>query len=149
MTDLPDEVRAALRDEPVPDWRTPTLATLTEQRFSDPRWIFERKLDGMRCLAFRDGDVRLLSRNRQPLNGTYPELVEALAAQHTSRFVVDGEVVAFERRRTSFARLQGRLGITDPKLARVSRIPVFYYAFCVLPVNDQRSEVAQPHVGPG
>ena len=118
MTDLaslPESVRAALRDEPVPDWRAPTLATLTEKRFSDPDWIFERKFDGMRCLAFRDGDrVRLLSRNRQPLNGTYPELVDALAAQRTSRFVVDGEVVAFEGRRTSFARLQGRLGVTDP-----------------------------------
>ena len=79
--------------------------------------------------AFRDGDqVRLLSRNRQPLNGTYPELVDALAAQRTSRFVVDGEVVAFQGRRTSFARLQGRLGITDPELARASRIRVFYYS---------------------
>jgi ATP-dependent DNA ligase len=75
--------------------------------------------------------VRLLSRNRQSLNGTYPEVVEALAAQPCSRFVVDGEVVAFEGRRTSFAKLQGRLGITDPAQARASRIPVFYYAFCV------------------
>ena len=94
MTDLPEEA--------VPTWRAPTLATLTERRFSDPGWIFERKLDGVRCLAFRDGEpVRLLSRNRRPLNGTYPELVDALTAQRTSRFVVDGEVVAFEGRRTS------------------------------------------------
>ena len=45
MTDLaglPDAVRAALHDEPVPDWRVPTLATLTDKRFSDPQWIFER-----------------------------------------------------------------------------------------------------------
>lgn len=133
VPDLPDSVRAALRDEPVPDWRAPTLATLTEKRFSDPKWIFERKFDGMRCLAFRDGDrVRLLSRNRQPLNGTYPELVEAFAAQPTSRFVVDGEVVAFEGRRTSFARLQGRLGITDPQVARASRIRIYYYLFDLL-----------------
>ncbi|MBS4729256.1 ATP-dependent DNA ligase, partial [Mycobacterium sp. SM1] len=57
------------------------LATLTEKPFSDPRWIFEPKLDGERCLAFRDGErVRLMSRNRQLLNGTYPELVDALRA---------------------------------------------------------------------
>jgi len=31
------------------------LATLTEKRFSDGSWIFERKLDGIRLLAFRDG----------------------------------------------------------------------------------------------
>ena len=136
LAGLPDSVRAALHDEPVPDWRAPTLATLTGKRFSDPQWIFEPKFDGMRCLAFRDGDrVRLLSRNRQPLNGTYPELVDALAAQHTTRLVVDGEVVAFEGRRTSFARLQGRLGITDPEVARTSRIPVFYYLFDLLHVD--------------
>ena len=147
MTDLaslPESVRAALRDEPVPDWQAPTLATLTEIRFSDPDWIFERKFDGMRCLAFRDGDqVRLLSRNRQPLNGTYPELVDALAAQHTTRFVVDGEVVAFEGRRTSFARLQGRLGITDPTVSRASRIRVFYYVFDLLHL-DGKSTVDVP-----
>jgi DNA ligase D-like protein (predicted ligase) len=144
LAGLPGSVRAALHDEPVPDWRAPTLATLTEKRFSDPQWIFERKFDGMRCLAFRDGDrVRLLSRNRQPLNGTYPELVDALAGQHTTRFVVDGEVVAFEGRRTSFARLQGRLGITDPEAARASRIPVFYYLFDLLHL-DGKSTIDVP-----
>ncbi|MCV7103843.1 non-homologous end-joining DNA ligase [Mycobacterium palustre] len=138
LSSLPGPVRAALRDEPVPDWRSPTLATLTDKRFSDPDWIFERKFDGMRCLAFRDGDrVRLLSRNRLSLNGTYPEIVDALAAQHATRFVLDGEVVAFEGRRTSFARLQGRLGITDPDVARASPIRVFYYVFDLLHLDGK------------
>ena len=130
---LPDEVRALLRPEAVPDWRAPMLATLTDKRFSDPRWIFELKFDGERCLAFRDGDrIQLWSRNRQPLNGTYPELVDALAAQRTSRFVVDGEVVAFHRGHTSFQRLQGRLGITNAREAWASRIPVSYCLFDLL-----------------
>jgi bifunctional non-homologous end joining protein LigD len=134
----PPNSRNHLPDEPVPDWRAPTLATLTVKRFSDPGWIFERKFDGMRCLAFRDGGrVRMLSRNRQALNGTYPELVDALAAQHTSRFVVDGEVVAFEGRRTSLARLQGRLGITDPKVDRAKGIRIFYYLFDLLHVDGK------------
>ena len=141
MTDLlglPAELRGSLHDEPVPDWRTPMLATLTDRRFSDPRWIFEPKFDGERCLAFRNGDqVRLLSRNRQPLNGTYPELVDALAAQPISRFVIDGEVVAFKGRRTSFAHLQGRLGITNPKAARATGIPVFYYIFDLLHLDGK------------
>jgi DNA ligase D-like protein (predicted ligase) len=138
LAGLPDSVRATLRDEPVPEWRAPTLATLTENRFSDPGWIFERKFDGMRCLAFRDGDrVELLSRNRQSLNGTYPELVDALAAQRASRLVVDGEVVAFEGRRTSFARLQGRLGVTDAAVARASPIRVYYYLFDLLHLDGK------------
>ncbi len=130
---LPESVRGQLHAEAVPTWRSPTLATLTDERFSDPDWIFERKLDGVRCLAFRDGrQVRLLSRNRQSLNGTYPEVVDALAAQKCTRFVVDGEIVAFEGRRTSFARLQGRLGLTDPDDAVASGIPVFYYLFDII-----------------
>ena len=68
----------------VPAWQSPTLATLTDKRFSDRHWIFERKLDGVRGLAFRDGDdIRLMSRNRLSLNNTYPEIVEALAEQDT------------------------------------------------------------------
>jgi bifunctional non-homologous end joining protein LigD len=106
------------------------LATLTEARFSDPGWLFERKLDGERIVGFRRGaEVRLSFRKRQRLDGTYPELVDALSAQVAEDFVVDGEVVAFEDGRTSFARLQGRLGVTDAARARRSPIKVFYYLF--------------------
>ena len=60
--------------------------------------IYECKLDGVRCLAFRNGSrVRVLSRNRQSLNGTYPEVVETLAAQPCSRFVVLARIVASGR----------------------------------------------------
>lgn len=144
FTELPAEVRILLRDEAVPSWRAPMLATLTQKRFSDPRWIFEPKLDGERCLAYRDGQrIRLMSRNRQALNATYPELVDALRAQSTSRFVVDGEIVAFKGRHTSFARLQGRLGITDPDRARATGIPVYYYLFDVLHL-DGKATTALP-----
>jgi DNA ligase D-like protein (predicted ligase) len=50
---------------------------------------------------------------------------------------VDGEVVAFEGRRTSFARLQGRLGITDPEVARASAVRVFYYLFDLLHLDGK------------
>ena len=103
------------------------LATLTDKPFSDPDWVFERKLDGVRCLAFRDGGaVRLLSRNRKPLTDRYPELVLALERQRTARFIVDGEIVAFKDGVSSFERLQGRLGLADPVRARATGIPVFY-----------------------
>lgn len=109
------------------------LATLTDERFSDPDWIFERKLDGVRCLTFRDGgSPRLFSRNRRLLNDTYPELAEALNRQRTGRFIVDGEIVALRGGITSFERLQGRMGLSDPVRARASGIPVFYYLFDLL-----------------
>lgn len=109
------------------------LATPTDRRFSDSDWVFERKLDGVRCLAFRCGDdVRLWSRNRQRFDDTYPEIVDALAGQDLDDFVVDGEIVAFDHGRTSFARLQQRSGIHDAALARRSPVRVTYFVFDVL-----------------
>ena len=98
------------------------LATLTKTRFSDPAWIFERKLDGERCLAFRRGkEVRLLSRNQKLLNHHYPEVVEALGGQPGPDLVVDGEIVAFSDGQTDFSRLQRRMQVSDPVLARPDR----------------------------
>ena len=51
--------------------------------------------------------------------------------------------MAFEGRRTSFARLQARLGITDPAVARASRVRVYYYVFDVLHL-DGKSTVDVP-----
>jgi bifunctional non-homologous end joining protein LigD len=130
LATLPAEARALLRACPQPEWLPPMLATLTRRRFSSPDWIFERKLDGERCLAFLSGGVvRLRSRNRRRLDGTYPEIVDALGAATGHEVVVDGEVVAVEDGRTSFARLQGRIGITDPVLARRSGIAVSLHLF--------------------
>ena len=134
LSALPVEARAKLKPGPQPDWMSPMLATLTERRFSDPRWIYERKLDGERCLAFRSGSrTRLLSRNQLSANDYYPEVVEALSRQSADDFVVDGEVVAFEGNQTSFARLQRRMHVRDPERARGTA--VFYYVFDVLYTN--------------
>jgi len=121
-----------------PSWLEPELATLTDERFSDPAWFYERKFDGERCLAFRSGpEVRLLTRNQQHVNDTYPELAEALAAQrhsgqHAADFVVDGEVVAFDGDETRFSRLQQRLGVRHPSAELRAAVPVSYCLFDVL-----------------
>jgi bifunctional non-homologous end joining protein LigD len=66
-------------------------ATLTQERFTGPEWIFERKLDGIRLLAFRNGpDVRLFSRNRLPKS--IPSIVQAIEKLPVHDVVLDGEV---------------------------------------------------------
>jgi bifunctional non-homologous end joining protein LigD len=133
LESLPEDVRKKLKRKKQPSWTAPMLATLTDDRFSDPNWIFERKLDGERVLVFRKGKkVRLLSRNKKLLNNTYPELVDAYRKQPNGSFIVDGEVVAFQGKITSFSRLQGRMKITDPKEARKSRIAIYHYLFDLL-----------------
>jgi bifunctional non-homologous end joining protein LigD len=121
---LSDEERALLRPAPAPTQAHAMKAVLTDARFSDDNWIFERKLDGVRCVAVRDGgDVQLLSRNDLSLNGRYPEIATALEGQPQRRFAVDGEVVAFDGAQTSFAKL-ARRG-QEP-------VPVFFYIFDVV-----------------
>jgi bifunctional non-homologous end joining protein LigD len=67
-------------------------ATLTRERFSGAEWVFERKLDGIRLLAFKDaGGVRLLTRNQLLRNESYPELVLAVAALPLRDIILDGE----------------------------------------------------------
>jgi bifunctional non-homologous end joining protein LigD len=130
---LSEEERGDLRPGRQPEWVTPMKAVLHGEPFSDPDWIYERKLDGERCVAYRTPKgVRLRSRTDKLLNNTYPELVEALESEASPEFVVDGEIVAFHDGIPSFSRLQGRLGIADPKRARRTGIAVYYYLFDVL-----------------
>ena len=113
----------------VPSWFEPMKAVLAGEPFSDPDWIFERKLDGIRCIAIRDGgEVRLLSRNDLSLDERFPEVAEALAADACERFAVDGEVVAFEGAQTSFARLQRR---------GHRRVAVFLYIFDAVQLDGE------------
>ena len=87
----------------------PMKAVLSDQPFSDPAWIFERKLDGIRCIAIKDGSgVSLMSRTAHRMNDQFGEVAEALEREPAEDFVLDGELVAFRDGVTSFELLQQR-----------------------------------------
>jgi bifunctional non-homologous end joining protein LigD len=133
---LTPDTRTLAVTRPQPDWVPPMLATLTDRRFSDPAWIFERKLDGERCLAFATrGKIRLMSRNRLVVTRQYPEVVAALSPAAATDFVIDGEIVAFDGDRTSFPKLQRRMHVDDPDARRLKDAPVVLFAFDVLHVG--------------
>jgi bifunctional non-homologous end joining protein LigD len=74
-----------------PEWLQPMAATLTQDRFTGPEWIFERKFDGIRLLAFKNGtDVGLFSRNRLPQN--IPAVAQAIRKLPTNDLILDGEI---------------------------------------------------------
>jgi len=107
-----------------PNFIKPELATLTEKYFSDKDWIYEEKLDGIRCIAVKkNGVVNLFTRNRNKLNATYPEIVKVLQKQRPKNFIIDGEIVAFEKGVTSFSKLQQ---------VKRQKISVYFYAFDLL-----------------
>src|SRR5690242_11597576 len=75
----------------MPDWLEPMAATLTQERFSGGDWLFERKFDGIRLLAYKRGaSVELYSRNRLPQN--LPEVARAVAHVPVDEAILDGEM---------------------------------------------------------
>ena len=78
------------------------LATLVDEPFHRPGWVYEEKYDGYRILAYKEGgDVALLSRNGLNRNETFSEIARALAALPDRTLLLDGEAVAFDRRHIS------------------------------------------------
>src|SRR5438552_17090175 len=74
-----------------PDWLEPMAATLTQERFSGPEWIFERKFDGIRLVAFKQGStVRLYSRTRRLQD--LPAIAAAIADLPVRDAILDGEI---------------------------------------------------------
>jgi DNA ligase D-like protein (predicted ligase) len=114
------------------------LATLTDRRDFGDDWLLERKFDGERCVARKvDNDVRLESRTGKDLTSTYPEVLAAVAAQHSRDLLLDGEVVAYDGDQTSFTRLQQRLGASRPSPEQVATYPVVYCVFDLLELDGE------------
>jgi len=108
-------------------WLNPMLATLTDRRFSDANWIFERKLDGIRAMSIRDGwRPQLWSRNQRRIDDIFPDLVEALTTFGGPRFIADGEIVAFDGK-DSLVNLQ----------ARKPGSRVYYYLFDLISLDGK------------
>src|SRR6266513_2045096 len=74
-----------------PEWIQPMAATLTQERFTGAEWSFERKFDGIRLLAFKNGrDIGLFSRNRLPQN--MPAISQAVGKLRPRQLILDGEI---------------------------------------------------------
>jgi bifunctional non-homologous end joining protein LigD len=75
----------------MPEWLEPMAATLTQERFAGPEWLFERKYDGIRLLAYKRGSVvTLYSRNR--LEQHCPRVAEMVAELPLGDAILDGEI---------------------------------------------------------
>ena len=111
---------------PPPTGSDAMKAVLTDERFDDPDWIYERKLDGIRTIAVRDGGkVKLLSRNDLDLG--FMDIAKALERQR-GRWAIDGEVVALVGDQTSFEKLARRGQDT---------VPLTYFVFDILWIDGE------------
>lgn len=133
---ITDDVLAHRKKTKQPDFIQPMLATLTDEYFSKDTWVYEEKFDGVRCIAIKkNGNVRLISRNKNLMNNAYPSLVQAFERQAADNFIIDGEIVALNAQGVSdFELLQGRINLKELEKIKVksAHSPVIYDIFDVM-----------------
>jgi bifunctional non-homologous end joining protein LigD len=99
---------ARAKRDPLPHLKGPMLATLIDDPFDDPEWLFEIKWDGYRALCtIDDGKFTLVSRNELDMLKRFPDLRELSTAFAGLPVIVDGEIVSLDSHgRSDFQRLQ-------------------------------------------
>ena len=115
----------------------PMLATAGDVKdiSTDEQWRFEGKWDGIRAIAtFGPRGLTLRSRAGNDFTHAYPELQELLELLDGHSGVLDGEIVAMDKGRTSFSKLQQRMNLVAARdVARVrATVPVQFWLFDVL-----------------
>ncbi|MFN2484042.1 MAG: DNA ligase D [Candidatus Limnocylindria bacterium] len=136
---------SAARAEPMPEFVEPMKATLADDVFSDPDWLYEIKWDGYRVEAVVDaGRVRIWTRNQNDAARYFPELTARPTWIDAKQAIVDGEVVALgENGEPDFSALQGRTGVLGaerrgrgkkprPSSEELAAIPLVYEVFDLL-----------------
>ena len=129
---LVENLKGAVK-RPMPTAIYPMLASISEQPFDDPNWLFEIKWDGYRVVAFIEkGSVRLVSRNQNDLSSRYPELRVVPKLVKAEAAILDGEVVVLDAEgRSSFSLMQQRTGMRSygRQAAPRHELPILYYVF--------------------
>lgn len=126
----------------------PQLAKSAPEVPDGDGWVYERKWDGFRAIAFVDGgDHVLQSRNGRPLSRYFPEL-----RFPEGRYVLDGELVIRRDGEEDFEALQERIHPAESRVRMLAeRTPVVFIAFdllaeddrelCQLPFTERRAEL--------
>lgn len=124
--EISTDVKALLKKakkSKIPIGMKPMLATLVDEPFDDPNWIYEVKWDGYRSLGYclKNGDVQLLSRNNKQFNEKFYPIFQILQSWKQN-MVVDGEILVINDKGISnFGALQNWRSEADGELV--------YYVF--------------------
>ena len=116
----------------------PMLSAPADQIPRGPGWLYEPKWDGFRAIVFRESERLLIaSRNRQPLERYFPELVETLRAGLPDRCVVDGEIVIVGSGALDFDALLQRIHPAASRIRLLSeQTPASFVAFDLLALGE-------------
>lgn len=110
------------------------LLNEVKEPFDDENYIYELKLDGIRCLAYLEPkSVTLQNKRFKDLTPIYPELTEICRCVK-KRVILDGELVALTDGKPDFYALQKRSLMTDSFKISLSanKNPVQFVAYDIL-----------------
>ncbi len=123
----------------LPDFIKPMLAKLSEP-FDSPRFLYEIKWDGTRCLFFiENGKIRLQNRRLNDITYRYPEFWDLPQKISRDGIVFDGEIVVLQEGKPVFRLLQEREHVKSPvKIKFLSeRLPATYFIFDLLYIDGK------------
>lgn len=117
----------------------PMLIGIEQPAFNDPNFIYELKLDGVRCIAYIDKDkVEFRNKRNLKLTQKFPEL-KNIYQQAKKRCILDGELYVYKDGKTDFFEIQKRTLSSDRFKIQLSskKYPATFTAFDVLYVDDK------------
>ena len=117
----------------------PMLIGKNQAAFSSDEYIFELKLDGIRCIAYLcDEGLTLRNKRNKHLNAIYPELAN-IYTQAKARCILDGELVVLKDGRTNFFEVQKRSLMANPMKIKLAaqKLPASFVAYDILFLGDE------------
>ncbi len=108
--------------------------TLLESR----QHIFEPKMDGTRCIAEIDENIRLFNRRQKNITKRYPEIIDDL--KNFDKAILDGEIICYNNGKPDFYRLQQREHVESDFIIemRAKLMPATYVIFDILELNGEK-----------
>lgn len=112
---------------------SPMLLNEVKEPFDDKDYIYELKLDGIRCIAYLGNDVVLQNKRFKDVSAIYPELSE-MSKCVKKNTVLDGELVVLSNGKPDFYALQKRSLMVDRFriLLAAKKNPVQFAAYDIL-----------------
>ncbi len=125
--------------DPMPEIVSPMLATLVEQPFSDPGWLFEIKWDGYRAISFiKPDEFRFASRRSENMIDRFPQAEAIPGFVDAQTAILDGEIVVVDANgRPNFQLLQNVAQIFPTGPSDHSKGTLVYYVFDLLYLNGR------------
>lgn len=118
---------------------SPMLIGAERSTFDDENYLYELKLDGVRCLAYLDkGRMELQNKRNLRVAPIYPELA-AINKRVKSRCILDGELIVMQDGKPNFAEIQRRALMSDPFKIQMAaaKLPVSFTAFDILYLKNE------------